>query len=177
MERSPPKIEAASKDGSRLLVKAKLGSARNRICEHEYTSVTSWKPYHLRRLSRRGPASCPRPSCCAKSVTRTSCVNTEGTATRLVRRMLGWLRNKSQNGVSCGLCKSRLHQVKATGGPPPETVSANEGVVSPNRQTQQLLESTYTKLSLTETTKTLPASLSLAELIYPGIWFSEQAGE
>jgi hypothetical protein len=36
---------------------------------------------------------------------------------------------------------------------------------------------TYTKLSLTETTKTLPASLSLAELIYPGIWFSEQAGE
>ena len=36
---------------------------------------------------------------------------------------------------------------------------------------------TYTKLSLTETTKTLPASLSFAELMYPGMWFSEHAGE
>ena len=36
---------------------------------------------------------------------------------------------------------------------------------------------TNTKASLTETTKTLPASLSLLELMYPGIWLSEQAGE
>jgi hypothetical protein len=36
---------------------------------------------------------------------------------------------------------------------------------------------TYTKLSFTETTKTFPASLSLAELMYPGMWFSEHAGE
>lgn len=44
-------------------------------------------------------------------------------------------------------------------------------------QTKQSLKHTYTKLSLTETTKTFPASLSLAELTYPGMWFSEQAGE
>lgn len=42
---------------------------------------------------------------------------------------------------------------------------------------QRLRGFTYTKLSLTETTKTLPASLSLEELMYPGIWFSEHAGE
>lgn len=52
-----------------------------------------------------------------------------------------------------------------------------EGVMGFPAQTGQLLNCTYTKLSLTETTKTFPASLSLAELMYPGIWFSEQAGE
>lgn len=48
---------------------------------------------------------------------------------------------------------------------PPETVSAVEGVMSPTTRTEQMLEHTYTKLSLTETTKTLPASLSLGELM------------
>jgi hypothetical protein len=49
--------------------------------------------------------------------------------------------------------------------------------MKPIARTEQLDKRTYTKLSLTETTKTLPASLSLGELMYPGIWFSEQAGE
>lgn len=60
---------------------------------------------------------------------------------------------------------------------PPETVSAIEGVVNPFAPTKQSLELTYTKASLTETTKTLPASLSFAELMYPGMWFSLHAGE
>lgn len=36
---------------------------------------------------------------------------------------------------------------------------------------------TYTKASFTATTKTEPASLSFAELMYPGMWLSEHEGE
>ena len=35
---------------------------------------------------------------------------------------------------------------------------------------------TYTKGSLTETTKTFPASFNFFELIYPGTWVAEHAG-
>lgn len=37
-------------------------------------------------------------------------------------------------------------------------------------------EETYTKASLTATTKTFPAPLVLACSIYPGMWESEQVG-
>lgn len=50
-------------------------------------------------------------------------------------------------------------------------------MLTPIARMKQVLKLTYTKLSLTETTKTFPASLSLAELMYPGMWLSEQAGE
>ncbi len=35
---------------------------------------------------------------------------------------------------------------------------------------------TYTKASLTDTTKTWPAPLSFSEFMYPGMWLVEQPG-
>ena len=57
-----------------------------------------------------------------------------------------------------------------------EVVSDGDGGVSTLSAGWRIVDWTYTKASLTDTTKTWPASLSFSEFMYPGMWLVEQPG-
>lgn len=71
--------------------------------------------YDLRHLIPLGLESCPTPSCCMVSVTRTHCLTHKAMVTQRIRHVPTSLRDRHYEDALCCMCWSRLHPLKAMG--------------------------------------------------------------